>query len=197
MATMISSAIKPRAGWTAELLDTRGSWRALARRAAIGVALAGTYGLALGARDGGLALFSHAIGVPAALAAVSLLGVPALYIVLALFDAPLSPTEAFAAAARGCASAGLVLAGLAPLAALYVIGSDGESAASFAGGLGLALGGALGLRDLVAALRTALASADSATKTLAAVAQGAFALFAVILAWRVWDALLPLVGGAS
>jgi hypothetical protein len=188
---------RARLGWTSELLDARGDWRSLARRALVGAVLASLYGLALGARDGRLALLSHAVGVPAALLAVCILGVPSLYIVLALFDAPLSPNKAFAAAARGCASAGLVLAGLAPLAALYVVGSESDGAASLAGSLGLALGGALGLRHVMSTLREALAEADSATRLMATVAQLAFGVFAVVLACRVWAALLPLVGGAS
>lgn len=186
---------EPRPGWAAALLEVDDDWRALARRVAIGAALSAIYGVALGAREGGLALALHAVGVPSALLAVCALGLPALYIVLALFDAPLAPMEAAAAAARGCASAGLVLAGIAPLCAVYVVGSDTPRGAAFAGGLGLAVGGLLGLRHLIATLRRALARSDSATRLMAGVAQVAFALFAVILAWRIWAALLPLLGG--
>src|SRR5690606_21991871 len=117
---------EPRPGWTSALLDVDADWRGLAGRLGTGAALSAIYGIALGAREGGIALLVHAIGVPAALLAVCGLGLPALFIVLALFDAPLSPTKAIAAAARGCASAGLVLAGLAPLAALYVVGSESD-----------------------------------------------------------------------
>ena len=74
---------RARLGWTSELLDARGDWRSLARRALVGAVLASLYGLALGARDGQLALLTHAVGVPAALLAVCILGVPSLYIVLA------------------------------------------------------------------------------------------------------------------
>ncbi len=188
---------EPRAGWTAALLDVRVASRGLLSRAAAGAGLAAIYGVALGARDGGLAMLVHALGVPAAILAVCVLGVPALYIVLGFFDAPLSPAKALGAAVRGCASAGLVLAGLAPLAALYVVGSETAQGAATAGALGLALGGALGLRHLVSTLRDALAQADSATRLMAGIAQIAFSVFAVVLAWRVWAALLPLLGGAS
>ncbi len=188
---------EPRAGWTAALLDVRVASRGLVSRGLAGAGLASLYGVALGAREGGLAMLTHAIGVPAAILAVCVLGVPALYIVLGFFDAPLSPKKAIGAAVRGCASAGLVLAGLAPLAALYVVGSETAEGAAMAGALGLALGGALGLRHLVSTLREALADADSATRLMASLAQMGFSLFAVILAWRVWAALLPLVGGAS
>lgn len=191
-----SSAPRIRPSWAAQLLATDGDARGLARRGLTGVALASAYGLALGAREGGVALLVHAAGVPAALAAVTLLGLPALYIVLALFDAPLSPREAAGAAARGLASAGLVLAGVAPLAALYVVTSASAEAASLAAVVGLGLGGLLGLRHLVATLREALVRADTTTRFMAGVSQVGFGLFAVLLAWRVWGALLPLVGGA-
>lgn len=193
VVTPSSPRIRP--SWAAELLETEGDWRALTRRGATGALLAAGYGLALGARDGGSALLVHALGVPAALIAVSLLGLPALYIVLALFDAPLSPRKAAGAAVRGIASGGLALAGLAPLAALYVVTSSSDGAAAIAGSLGLALGGLLGLRHLVATLREALDAADSATRLMAGLSQLGFGLFAVLLAWRVWSALLPLVGG--
>jgi hypothetical protein len=191
------AAARVRPGWTSQLLETEGSALALARRAAIGGGLAAIYGLALGSREGGLSILTHAVGVPAALFAVALLGVPALYIVLALFDAPLSPRKAVAAAVRGCASAGLVLAGLAPLAAIYVLGSESAEGAGVAAAIGLALGGLLGLRHLSATLKEALARADSATRFMAVLAQIAFALFAIMLAWRVWSALLPMIGGGA
>lgn len=187
---------QPRAGWTSALLQADADALGLARRAVSGAGLSAVYGVALGARDGATSMLVHALGVPAATLAVCALGVPALYIVLALFDAPLSPRAAVAAAVRGCASAGLVLAGLAPLAAVYVVGSESAAGSALAGSAGLALGGLLGLRHLVATLREALERSDSATRLLATVAQLAFGLFAVLLAWRVWAALLPLIGGA-
>ena len=90
-----------------------------------------------------------------------------------------------------------MLAGLAPLAALYVVTSSNTSAAALAGTCGLALGGLLGLRHLVATLREALADADSATRLMAFVTQIGFGVFALVLGWRVWSALLPILGGAS
>lgn len=183
--------------WAGELLSTDGDWRALTRRGLFGVGLAAVYGVALGARDGGLAILVHAAGVPAALVAVSLVGLPALYIALAFFDAPLAPKSAAGAAVRGLATSGLVLAGLSPLAALYVVTSESTDAAATAGAIGLVVGGALGLRHLLTTLRAALESADNATRFVATVAQVAFGLFSVVLAWRVWSGLLPLVGGAS
>lgn len=186
-----------RRGFAAELLEVEGDARSLARRAALGLGLASLYGLALGAREGGIALLVHALGVPAAQLAVALLGLPALFILLALLDAPLTARRALGAAVRGIASSGLVLAGLAPLAALYVVTSASPAAAATAAALGLAFGGLLGLRHLLSTLREALEGADRATHTMATLAQVAFGLFALLLGWRVWSALLPLVGGAS
>jgi len=186
-----------RASWAGELLRTDGDARALARRAAAGVGLAALYGVALGARHGAAAMLVHALGVPAALLAVTAVGLPALYILLGLFDAPLSPRKATGAAVVGIASAGIVLAGLAPLAALYVVTSASDGAAATAGTLGLLLGGLLGLRHLMTTLRDGLAEADSATRALALAAQVGFGIFALVLGWRVWSATLPLIGGAS
>ena len=182
--------------FASSLLAGDGAWTSLARRAAVGLGLSSLYGLALGLREGGLSILEHAAGVPLALVAVAALGLPALYIVLALFDAPLSSRDALAAAARGVASAGLSLAGLAPLAALYVIGSESAGAAAIAGTLGLVAGGLLGLRQLVVTLRAALAEAGTSTRALATAAQVGFAIFAVVLASRIWAALLPVLGGA-
>ena len=98
--TQASLRGEPRPGWTSTLLDVDADWRGLAGRVATGAALSAVYGVALGAREGGSALLVHAIGVPAALLAVCTLGLPALFIVLALFDAPLSPIKAAGAAAR-------------------------------------------------------------------------------------------------
>lgn len=101
--------------WTARLLAEDSEFQVARElgRFGVGLGLSALYGLSLGARQGGKAFFLHAAGVPAALLAVTALGIPALYIVLALFDAPIEPPKAIAAAARATAQSGLVLAGLA------------------------------------------------------------------------------------
>jgi len=187
--------LRIRPSWAQELLEADGGTLSLVRRTGTGLGLAAIYGAALGTRAGGWALLTHAIGVPAALLAIGLVGLPSLYIVLALFDAPLSIEGAARAAVRGIASSGLVLAGLAPLTALYVVTSASGGAAGIAGTLGLVIGGFLGLRHLVMALGEALKDADSATRHFAMVAQLGFGVFAVLLGWRIWSGLLPLVGG--
>lgn len=166
------------------------------RRFGIGLGLSAVYGLSLGARQGGKAFFLHAAGVPAALLAVAALGVPALYIALALFDAPIEPPRAISAASRATAQAGLVLAGLAPAAALFVVSSDLPRTAAAAGIAGLVVGGSIGLRLLLGELRRALREAKVALQLTAALGFIGFGVFAVALAARIWTAALPLLGGA-
>jgi hypothetical protein len=184
--------------WTAELLDPRADLP-LAREAtryATGLGLAAIYGAAMGARAGGSALLVHAVGVPAALLAAFGLGTPALYVALALFDAPVEPPAAAAAAARGVATTGLVLAGFAPAAALFVVSSEHAGAAALAAGTGLAAGLMLGLARLLRELAPALSRAPLATRGASGAAFVGFCVFAVAVAARVAAALLPVLGGA-
>jgi hypothetical protein len=186
-------------GFTAALLagEAAPSLSREAARFATGLSLAALYGAALGARGGLTSIAAHAAGVPLAILATSALGVPALYIVLALFDAPIDLARAGSAAARGAASAGLVLAGLAPAAALYVVSSDSEGVARLTGALGLAIGGWLGLSAFRGELGAAVAEAPLAKRALARLALAGFGVFAVALAVRIWSSVLPLFGGAS
>ncbi|WP_044237816.1 hypothetical protein [Chondromyces apiculatus] len=196
---MAGSAV--RAGWTAAFLTPDPAapvdLRAEAARFCTGAGLAALYGLALGTREGGVSLLRHAVGVPAALVAVAGLAVPALFIALALFDAPLDPPRVVAASARAAASAGLILAGVAPAAALYVVSSNGEGAAIVAGGLGLVLGGVAGVSRLLRELGAGLAGQSEVRRLATGVVFAGFALFATALAARVWWATLPIFGGVS
>jgi len=193
----------PRPGGTTRTfaegaLATGGAPIELARRAAAGLALASIAGLAMGLREGPVAMAVHAAGVPLALGAVAALGGPSLYVVLALFDAPLDPRAAAAAAARGIAAAGLVLAGLAPAIAVFVVTSATLDGAALASGVALVAGGAIGLGHVLRVVGTALERADSATRGMATLVLIGFAIFAIALASRVWGSLLPvLAGGAS
>jgi hypothetical protein len=184
--------------WTAWLLapDARPSLRREAVRLAAGFGLASIYGAALGTRAGGGALAVHALGVPAALLAAFGLGTPALYIALAISDAPVEPQAAAAAASRGVATAGLVLAGFAPAAALFVVSSERPGAAALAAGAGLAAGIALGLRALLGELWIALAEAPPATRGASGAAFAGFVVFAAAVAGRVAAVLLSVLGGA-
>jgi len=185
--------------WTANLLavDAELSPRREATRFGVGLGLAALYGLALGAREGRLAFLAHAAGVPAALLVAFGVGIPALYIFLALVDAPVAVAAVAAAATRATATAGLVLAGLAPAAALFVVTSERPGAAALAAGVGLAVGGAFGLGNVVSDLRRSVEGARAPVRVAADLAFGVFGLFAVIVALRVWMSLLPVLGGVQ
>lgn len=168
-----------------------------AARFAVGLGLAAIYGVSLGTRQGGKAFLTHAAFVPAALAAVVALGVPALYIALALFDAPIEPPHAIAAAARAPARPGLVLAGLAPAAALFVVSSDAPSSAAGSAIVGLVVAGALGLTRMVGDLHGVVHKAPAATRAKADFVFLGFAVFAIALSARIWWAALPLLRGGQ
>jgi hypothetical protein len=184
--------------WSAALVTaTSDGTIDLARRAATGLALASLYGVALGARQGGRALAEHALGVPLGIVLVVLLGAPSLFVFLSLCRAPMDGQAIARTAVRGIASAGVVLAGLAPAAALFVVSSETPQAAAAVVTLGLLLGGGVALGRMVwevtrGALRGQLKSSFGGL----AIAIG-FAIFAVCLATRVWGAVLPILGGAS
>lgn len=191
--------------WAGELVGPTPttSWRGDAARAGTGIALAAIYGLALGTRSGGVRFLTHAAGVPAALMAVIGVGVPALYITLALVDAPVEPRVVGRAAARALAASGLALAGMAPAAALFLVGNPDSVASFFLGAVGLAIGGLIGLRLFLGDVRAAMASASAKSpfragaRTAAGFAFVGFTIFAVALAIRVWWALLPALRGAA
>jgi hypothetical protein len=189
----------PVPSFTANLLadDAVFSPRREAARFGVGLGLASIYGLALGTRQGGKAFFTHAAFVPAALAAVVALGVPALYIALALFDAPIDPPRAIAASARATARTGLLLAGLAPAAALFVVSSDDARSAAGAAIVGLVVAGGVGLTRMVGELHGSMTRAPSSVRARADFAFFGFMIFAVALAARVWWAALPLLRGVK
>jgi len=163
---------------------------------AAGLGFAALYGLALGARAGGLSLLRHALAASAGLSAVGVLGVPSLFVLLALADAPVSPSAMLSAGARALASAGFVLAGLAPSAALLVVSIESPSAAAFVARVGFALAGGIGLYQLVSAVRGMLRELPLALRFKSSALLLAFCLFAMLLAARVWGAMPILQGGA-
>lgn len=185
--------------WTQALLAPTDdvSLRREAIRFGIGAGLAGVYGLALGVRGGGGALLTHALGVPAAPLAALGLGVPALYIGLALFDAPLALSAVVSAASRASAAAGLVLAGLAPAAALFVVTANRPGAAALAAVAGLALGGAIGAGRLIQELRRGMSAARPSARAALGFSLVGFAVFAVAVAARIWWSTLPILRGVQ
>lgn len=167
-----------------------------ARRFGAALALSACYGLAIGTRDGGLSILRHAAAVPLAPLAVAGLGVPALFIVLTLFDAPVEPKAAVSAAARGAATTGLVLGGLAPAMALFVTTSSSRFGAAFCAGVGLMLAGVFGLRAFLASIGAPIGKASAGVRTMSGFALAGFAIFATALSARVWWSSLPIFGGA-
>jgi hypothetical protein len=166
-------------------------------RLASGLALASVYGLALGARAGGLQLARHAFGTPLGLVVVAAVAAPALFVRLALLDAPLRPAQMVAAMAHSTFATGLVLAGLAPAAAMLVVSIESAEAAAWMSGLGLWLAGAIGLCNLFSALGAGLAGATLRLRSRAFLAIAVFAVLACALSARAWVAWLPVLGGAS
>jgi hypothetical protein len=173
------------------------SYSELARRAAAGLGLSALYGLALGARQGGKALALHAAGVPLGLLVVVLAGAPSMFVFLSICRADIDARAIASTTARGLGSAGLLLAGLAPAAALFVVSSETPRAAAGAVSLGLIIGGGVALgRATWEIFRSGLKARAGSILGGMGVAVG-FAMFAVVLAIRVWNAVLPILGGTS
>lgn len=164
-------------------------------RLGVAFALAASYGLAVGTRDGGMSLLKHAAAVPLAPLAVAVVGVPALLIVLTLFDAPVSPSAAFSAASRGAAATGLVLGGLAPAMALFVTTTSSRGGAAVSAGLGLILAGIFGLRAFLRTIGSPIGHASALPRTVSGFALAGFAIFATALSARIWWSTLPIFGG--
>lgn len=164
-------------------------------RLASGLGFAALYGLALGARMGGASLLVHALASSAGLAAVGVLGMPSLFVLLALVNAPVSPGVMLSAGARALGSAGFVLAGLAPSAALLAVTIESPSAAAFVAQAGLLLSGGIGLYQLVGAVRRLFVGLPLGLRVKSNALLFAFCVFAMLLAARVWYAL-PILRGA-
>lgn len=162
-----------------------------------GLGLASIYGLALGLRAGGTSLLLHAVGVPLGFLAVGALGVPALLIVLTVFDASLSPRAALRAVSVATVRGGLLLAGIAPAVALYVTSSEAGWVAAACGVAGLFVGGAVGLASFTHEIGRTAADEDDGKKVVLGLSFAGFGVFAILLALRVWWSTLPLLGGAS
>jgi hypothetical protein len=166
-------------------------------RFAAGLSLSAFYGLALGARAGGALLLRNALSVPLALVALSAIMVPSLTVLFAILDAPISASRVIAVLGRSVSSVGLVLAGLAPGAALLCVSVESFSLATLVASAGLFLAGGLGLVQLVGALGGSLSGAEAAVARKGYVLLAAYGLFAVILGVRLFSLLVPLLRGAS
>jgi hypothetical protein len=121
--------------------------------------------------------------------------VPALLIVLTLFDAPVSPSAALSAASRGAAATGLVLGGLSPAMALFVTTTSSRPGAAISAGLGLILAGIFGLRAFMRTIGSPMRQAPALARTIGGFALAGFAIFATALSARIWWSTLPIFGG--
>ncbi len=163
------------------------------RRALAGLSLSALFGLAIGARYGALSMAVHAVGVPAGFLASLALSLPALCIFVAHFDLPLDTRRVVHAATRAIAVSGLVLAGLAPGAALLCITPESPEAAACFAVLGLGLGSLCGVRELALTMQ---ASSEGRRLTLVLLLSG-FVVMAALVALRAWWLLLPMLGRAG
>jgi len=166
-------------------------------RLAAGLSISAFYGLALGARGGGTGLVANALGVPLGLVALGAVMMPSLTVLFAILDAPITPSRVLGALGRALASVGLVLAGLAPGAALLCVTVESNGLASGIAGLGFVLAGTLGLVQLAASLGGALGSASPGVASKGYLLLAGYGLFTIMLAARLWTAFVPLLGGGS
>jgi hypothetical protein len=172
------------------------TWRDEGKRLFIALGLGALFGGAIGLRRGGASILVHALGVPAGLVAVAGIAVPAFAIVLGLANAPVDAMTLGRATTRAAAKAGLVLGGLAPAAALYVVTVEDAITVTIVGFGGLLLAGLIGIRSFARDLKPHLAAAPVQTQRMMTAAMPAFLAFAALLAARVWWLALPLLTGA-
>lgn len=173
--------------------DPSGPPLADAARFAGGLGLAAVLGAAVGLRGGAAATLRHALGAPAALLAVTAFAVPSLWVMLSLASVDVSPRRLLRAVASAAARAGLVMAGLAPAAALFCVSSRSGAAAALGAGACLVLGAGLGLRSLILELHASAAELPEPRQSVATLALAVFGLLSVVLAARVWLAALPVL----
>jgi hypothetical protein len=175
--------------WAAALFDGHsGGLGRDAYRFGSGLALAAVFGLAVGVRSGLPDMAAHAAGVPVAMVAVALFGVPAFYVGLAHVGVDVDPRGLATATGMGTAMAGLVMAGLSPAMLLFSMTSESRSSIVLATAAGLATGSALGLRTML----RQLSHLDQAKDLPARLLGACFTLFVAVLAARVWAWSLPI-----
>ncbi|HEY8041125.1 MAG TPA: hypothetical protein VIF15_15065 [Polyangiaceae bacterium] len=162
----------------------------------MGLGLAAAFGTALGLRQGGSSLATSAAGVSAGMLVVAVVAVPAFAIVLALASAPIDAFALARATTRAIARAGLVLGGLAPAVALYVVTVEDAITVTLVGFGALLLAGGIGMGSFHRELAPTLVSAPAATRWATRAAMLAFLVFAATLAARIWWIALPALTGA-
>src|SRR5262245_30814344 len=164
-------------------------------RLAAGLSLSAFYGLALGARSGGAELLKNALGVPLGLVVLCAVMAPSLTVLFAILDAPIPASRVLASLGRALSSVGLVLAGLAPGAALMVVTVESPELATRVASFGFLLAGSLGLSQLGASLAGSLSGAEPRVAWKGRLFLLGYAFFAAMLAARLWSAFVPMLGG--
>jgi hypothetical protein len=135
----------------------------------------------------------HGVGVPLGLAVGVVLGTPAFLVGLLHVGVKIDAAGVLAIAARAVATAGLVLGGLAPLAALVLVSSEEAWGAAVFAWIALLSAGALALRSLGRGIRELLGTAPSERRFAGYAIALAFALVTALLAVRVWTMTLPVL----
>jgi hypothetical protein len=182
----------------ATLLDTTSStWVDEARRLAVAASLSAVFGVSLGLRHGGVSLAWGAMGAPLGIVSVGALAAPALGILLALANAPLDALDLARATSRAALKAGILLAGVAPATALFVVTVEDAITVTIVGFGALVLAGVVAARSFQHDLEPLLAKTPGAQRAVARVAIWAFLAFAGTLAIRVWCLALPMLTVAS
>jgi hypothetical protein len=187
-------------GSLAEGLLSRGaraSWPDEARRVALGLGLAAIFGATIGLRAGSGGVLGNALGAALGFVAVAAVAVPSLAIVLALTNVPVDPPALARATTRAVAKAGLLLAGLAPAAALYAASVEDAITVKVVALGGLVLAGAIGMGSFRHDLDAPLRQEGSKPSAVQSFAIPAFLVFSAVLALRVWYLTLPVLTGAS
>jgi len=159
----------------------------------VAASLSAIFGVALGLRHGGITLAWGAMGAPLGIVAVGALAAPALGILLALANAPLDALDLARATSRAAAKAGLLLAGVAPATALFVVTVEDAITVTLVGFGALTLAGAVAARSFQHDLEPMLAKTPTTQRAVVRVAIWAFLLFAGTLAIRIWCMALPML----
>lgn len=165
-----------------------------ARRAGAGLLLTLPFAIAAGLRTDASptdALVA-ALGLPVGLALIALVGVASSTLGISIVSAPLEPSIAGAVASRGLLRAGLLLAGLAPLTALWVA-SGSAIEALFATTLVTFVAGAAGIGAIAHGLVTSTKDADGSPRLGSLVVSTLFVLFAFLVGLRVWVSVVNVL----
>lgn len=166
-------------------------------RALGGVGLAAVFGAAVGAASGPKAMLACAVQAPLTCVAALALGVPALYMVLALADAPVRVADMTSAGVRGLGTAGLVLAGLAPTVVVYATTSATLAGTRLVVYSSLLVAAFFGLRGFFLSLWSQLREATAGQKLSALMGSSVFTVFALLLGARVWHGAMAWVVAAQ